>query len=292
MSYGAGIDFTGIAVPPPAGLFTGANNGLSRSSVDATKVVLGQNVGQAGSPAALFSSREIPMGAFNLNVGVVGDTGALFVKAKDTSWIDKTGADVVDILPTNNSSVAGDNGQDYSSVGSNNSVNYTNAGSTGFVNDFATSSNISIAAGAVAAVSFHAQFVRNSTGGSGDMIAFYSHGVDVGTAPASGNFRGFYHNPNLITPVGTNIAYENVTGDNYFNSGATAATRGKSGFNHFSVSNKPTAYVHIGAGAATAGNAPLKLTAGTNLSVIENGTFEYDGTHLYFSTGGVRNTLI
>lgn len=53
----------------------------------------------------------------------------------------------------------------------------------------------------------------------------------------------------------------------------------------------PTAVLHLKAGTATANTAPLKLTAGTNLSVVENGAFEYDGTNLYFSTGGVRRTV-
>jgi len=53
----------------------------------------------------------------------------------------------------------------------------------------------------------------------------------------------------------------------------------------------PTAHLHIAAGTATAGNAPLKLTAGTNLTTPENGTFEYDGTNLYFTVGGVRKTV-
>lgn len=53
----------------------------------------------------------------------------------------------------------------------------------------------------------------------------------------------------------------------------------------------PTARLHLPAGTATAGTAPLKLTTGVNLSVVENGAFEYDGTNLYFTTGGVRRTV-
>lgn len=53
----------------------------------------------------------------------------------------------------------------------------------------------------------------------------------------------------------------------------------------------PTAYLHIKAGTATAGTGPLKLTSGTNLTTPENGTFEYDGTNLYFTTGGTRKTV-
>jgi len=50
----------------------------------------------------------------------------------------------------------------------------------------------------------------------------------------------------------------------------------------------PTARVNIVAGTATAGTAPLKLTPGTNLTTPENGAFEYDGSFLYFTIGGVR----
>ncbi len=45
----------------------------------------------------------------------------------------------------------------------------------------------------------------------------------------------------------------------------------------------PLAYLHIKAGTATANTAPIKLTAGTNLGTAESGTFEYDGTNLYFT---------
>jgi hypothetical protein len=49
----------------------------------------------------------------------------------------------------------------------------------------------------------------------------------------------------------------------------------------------PTALIHLAAGTATAGTAPLKFTSGTLLTNPELGTFEYvdDGTtgHLYFT---------
>ncbi len=54
----------------------------------------------------------------------------------------------------------------------------------------------------------------------------------------------------------------------------------------------PTATLHIKAGSATAGTAPVKLTAGPLLTTPENGVFEFDGTHLYFTIGSTRNTLI
>ena len=60
---------------------------------------------------------------------------------------------------------------------------------------------------------------------------------------------------------------------------------------NFGVGIIPTAIIHAKAGTATAGTAPLKLTSGVNLTTPENGAFEFDGTNLYFTTGGVRKTV-
>lgn len=48
----------------------------------------------------------------------------------------------------------------------------------------------------------------------------------------------------------------------------------------------PTAYLHIGAGTASANTAPLKFTSGTNLTAAEAGAVEYDGKKLTVSSLG------
>ncbi len=54
----------------------------------------------------------------------------------------------------------------------------------------------------------------------------------------------------------------------------------------------PTAALHIKAGTATANTAPLKLTAGTNLTTPEAGAVEFDGTNLtYTNSTPTRVTL-
>jgi hypothetical protein len=54
----------------------------------------------------------------------------------------------------------------------------------------------------------------------------------------------------------------------------------------------PTSILHVKAGTATANTAPLKFTAGTNLTTPEAGAVEWDGTNLYITqTGGTRKTL-
>ena len=52
-----------------------------------------------------------------------------------------------------------------------------------------------------------------------------------------------------------------------------------------------SAVLHLKAGTATATTAPLKFTAGTNLTTAENGAVEYDGTNYYGTSGGVRYVL-
>lgn len=51
-------------------------------------------------------------------------------------------------------------------------------------------------------------------------------------------------------------------------------------------------YLTLDAGAAGAGNAPLVLTSGTNLTTPVAGSMEYDGTQLYFSPSTTRNALL
>ncbi len=48
----------------------------------------------------------------------------------------------------------------------------------------------------------------------------------------------------------------------------------------------PTAQLHVAAGTATAGTAPIKLTTGTNLTVAAAGALEYTTPQLFFTNGG------
>ncbi len=56
--------------------------------------------------------------------------------------------------------------------------------------------------------------------------------------------------------------------------------------------DNPTAVLQLKGGTASANSAPLKFNAGTNMSSTEDGTFEFDGTHLYFTPNGNRKILL
>lgn len=53
----------------------------------------------------------------------------------------------------------------------------------------------------------------------------------------------------------------------------------------------PTALLHIGAGTATANTAPLKFTAGTNLTSPEAGAMEYDGKNFWLTRLSTRRKI-
>jgi len=110
--------------------------------------------------------------------------------------------------------------------------------------------------------------VNNSTAN----IRYYGGGSGSYNAATLHNW---YAAANNNTATGTLM--ENLSTTGHFYGGSTAAT----------------AKVHIGAGSATAGTAPLKLTSGTNLTTTEAGAIEYNGTNLFYtaSNSGTRYQL-
>lgn len=54
----------------------------------------------------------------------------------------------------------------------------------------------------------------------------------------------------------------------------------------------PSAYLHLGAGTATAGNAPMKYTAGTLNTTAEAGAVEYDNTFYMTQSDATRRSVV
>jgi hypothetical protein len=76
------------------------------------------------------------------------------------------------------------------------------------------------------------------------------------------------------------------------NNGAVEALRIKSSGNVGIGTTSPTAWLNLRAGTATANTAPLKFTAGINLTTPEAGAVEWDGANLFLTTSGaVRQTI-
>ena len=100
-----------------------------------------------------------------------------------------------------------------------------------------------------------------------------------------------------VSVDGFGLIFSNNVSDYMFksfnSSGVNKFTINHAGYidNRLGVGVDPTAKIHAGAGTVAANTAPLKLTAGTNMTTPENGAFEFDGTNLYFTVGGVRKTV-
>jgi len=75
----------------------------------------------------------------------------------------------------------------------------------------------------------------------------------------------------------------------YSQGGAVNYFSGKTGIG--SGLSAPTAKLHLGAGTGGATTAPLKLTAGTVMTVPEDGAIEYGSSHLWFTVGTTRYQL-
>lgn len=108
----------------------------------------------------------------------------------------------------------------------------------------------------------------NSTSREAGKLSFAYTDTSLGTQRTRFSFFVF---------AGTASAVESVRIDGYNTSvgGLTAST----------------ARLHIAAGGTASGTGALKLTAGATVSVVEDGLFEYDGTNLFFTIGGVRKTF-
>ena len=126
------------------------------------------------------------------------------------------------------------------------------------------------------------------------------------TNTTDGNFEGFAFQTNDSTPANSTVAKIGVVNTSH----AAGAVSGDFivGLRHvgslgqrFVIKSNgdiganvtsPTAALHLRAGTATASTAPLKFTAGTNLTTPEAGVVEYDGTELYVTDSvPTRNTL-
>lgn len=120
-----------------------------------------------------------------------------------------------------------------------------------------------------------------------------SNGLALFQSLSSSVSKRVKFNFNNVYQFGTD-ADQNGTGDLWYFNNATGqfplyfSPTDKVFVGGAGVAPVPTAKLHIGAGAAAASGAPLKLTSGTNLTAAEAGAVEYDGTELYFTRASAR----
>ena len=130
------------------------------------------------------------------------------------------------------------------------------------------------------------------TGGTTRYCSNYISPYITTAIPPGGKVNGIYYALTYVTgsalPNNSNIAFENYNGNVLLNNQMGDAG-GRTAI-HIN-GNAPTAWLHLGAGLATANAAPLKFTSGPVLTTPEEGAVEYDGTDLYLTTAAVRYKL-
>lgn len=144
----------------------------------------------------------------------------------------------------------------------------------------------------------------NSTGSNGGAAGLFTLGGGVGGVASGGLGGNGGAGGSFILAGGAGGASTHfvggIGGNMFVNPGlgGTGVTAGAPGYvgiatdptaftltgNTSIGGQNPTAYFHIMTGGTTT-VPPFKLTAGTNLSSIQAGAIEYDGTHLYFTNG-------
>lgn len=259
-----------------------ANNGLS---VSGGKVVLGNDVGD--SSAGLQSNRVIPMKGKTISFNDSA-TATRTLLGAGLLVLDNEGTDDI----TYGSPVQLGGVYDYV----NNTPNlYVFTGGIGCQANYTphgTTSNSQISIGGIGVDNSFAPSGAGNYGYTAISIQTYCDFTNYSTGTSAyRDLRGIYYNPYYDgTLPRRHIAYENTSGDNIFNSVINGDfPSGKSGFHGVTT---PTAYVHIGAGTATANSAPLKINAGTLLTTPENGAIEADGNDLYVTKNGTRYKLV
>lgn len=100
--------------------------------------------------------------------------------------------------------------------------------------------------------------------------------VNVGTGTGVANW--VWNNTMSLLAGNSNWLLSGAS-SSYFGNGSGAALR-----TGFGGVTSPTAKIHIGAGTTAASTAPLKFTAGTNMTTPEAGAIEFDGTDLFYTT--------
>jgi hypothetical protein len=335
MSIGQGnISYSAPPAKATGGIaVTGARNGLSVDS--AGYIVLGENVGAAGSPGKFLSAREEDMQGFYIiwqngrmiiSNDAVADNGAQLqihnsaYGAASSPMLQMTvdavsGANFSGLLAINVTD-GGDLGYELISatVDGNQTFLLSPNGSAEF-SDNVTGDNFAAIQNSILSTpiagnisTFGASAFLTMASGTGDYSDYISNSAifDSGGSTlytgfawkpqlgrsGTGITRGIYLAPSISSLAGKFIGFENQTGDVYLCS-ALASPGGGVGRVGVHGITAPTAWFHLGAGAAAASSAAMKFQSGTLQTVAEAGAVEYNGTNWFVTPGSaVRATML
>jgi len=199
------------------------------------------------------SSHEITVG---------GGSGAITIKSSNT------GATPIQLNPEANAAT--------STAGITVLSGVTLTQTSGTRNLFNFSSNFSPTSGTAIHNQLSFTGTLNQTGGANGIV----RGINLAhTMTAVADYRAI------------EIADDHANAHGIYQSGSSTKNVfvGKTGFG---ATTAPTALVMLAAGTASANTAPLKFTSGTNLTAVENGAVEYDGTDFTMTSESLRRNVL
>lgn len=189
-----------------------------------------------------------------------------------------------------NNTVSGGNASIFGGINSVSSSTYSSV--FGGVNGTASGSYSTVIGGeAVATTGYRSIGVGGLNNTASAILGLTIGGQGLLSRSYCGTVIGSY-NDNTYTPNSSTYSTANRVLD--VGIGESSGTRASAliilhnGNSGFGVAT-PTATIHLKAG--TTSLAPLKLTAGTNLTTPEAGAVEFDGTHFYGTVGSTRYQL-
>lgn len=222
-----------------------------------------------------------------------GTTPNSTLRWNGSKWIESTTLSNDNITVTLNSTASSENSLSILSnsltTGKSLSISSTNTGTTGNLFYLSSASSGAFANGAIylSLTGNHAgngfQIDDNTKTGKAFQININEitsgSGLSIISTYASGNsINGLLYVANTGSTI--NGAIARIQSNSTVGSGLNVLANGNIGIG---IAN-PTSSLHIKAGTAAAGTAPLKFTAGTNLSITEGGTLEYDGTNIFYTS--------
>lgn len=258
---------------------TGGNNiaigmyALSQNQTSSNNVAIGYNAIGGGTPTG---GNNVAVGSTNLYYLTTGSGNtaignASLYKITTASNNIGIGANALNSNQTSQGQIA---------IGSNAGNKITDGGYSVMIGSDMNQGNLTTASRSVAIGSVNLQNMVSLTN---SIIMGYNINADVNHTTLQ----------NVIA-INTGRRALSITRDNYINIANTiyadTFTVGKEKVGIGVAS--PYAYLHLPASSSDGGTAPLKFTVGTLMNSPENGAFEFDGTHLYFTIGNTRNTII